>query len=71
MYLALQRDKIHYTSNFMRVWNEGATLLLFAIIFLAILKTSFDWIYGLIGLVGLGVVLMLGIRLYKRVRNKN
>ena len=55
----------------MRLWNEGATLLLFAIVFLAILKTSFDWVYGLVGLIGLGIVLMLGIRLYKRMRNQN
>ena len=55
----------------MRMWNEGATLLLFAIVFLAILKTSFDWVYGLVGLIVLGIVLMLGIRLYKRMRNQN
>jgi len=71
MYLALQNDNVRYSSNFMRLWNEGATLLLFAIVFLAILKTSFDWVYGLVGLIGLGIVLMLGIRLYKRMRNHN
>ena len=71
MYRALQNDNVRYSSNFMRLWNEGATLLLFAIVFLAILKTSFDWIYGLVGLIALGIVLMLGIRLYKRMRNQN
>ena len=71
MYRALQNDNVRYSSNFMRLWNEGATLLLFAIVFLAILKTSFDWVYGLVGLIGLGIVLMLGIRLYKRMRNQN
>ena len=71
IYRALQNDNVRYSSNFMRLWNEGATLLLFAIVFLAILKTSFDWIYGLVGLIALGIVLMLGIRLYKRMRNQN
>ena len=71
IYRALQNDNVRYSSNFMRIWNEGATLLLFAIVFLAILKTSFDWVYGLVGLIVLGIVLMLGIRLYKRMRNQN
>ena len=54
----------------MRIWNEGATLLLFAIVFLAILKNSFHWIFGVVGILLLGVLLMLGIRLYKRLRKK-
>ena len=40
MFLQLQRDEIKYSSNFMRIWNEGATLFLFAIIFLAIVKSA-------------------------------
>jgi putative membrane protein len=52
----------------MRVWNEGATLLLFAIVFLVILKSSFHWIFGVLSLVGLAVLLMLGIKLYQKVR---
>lgn len=69
MYKAFQQDIIKYSSNFMRLWNEGATLLLFAIVFLVILKNTLNMVYGLIGLVGLAVVLMLGIRLYKATRN--
>ena len=52
----------------MRVWNEGATLLLFAIVFLVVLKSSFHWIFGVLSLVGLAVSLMLGIKLYQKVR---
>lgn len=69
MYKAFQQDIIKYSSNFMRFWNEGATLLLFAIVFLVILKNTLNMVFGLIGLVGLAVVLMLGIRLYKATRN--
>jgi putative membrane protein len=69
MYKAFQQDIIKYSSNFMRLWNEGATLLLFAIVFLVILKNTLNMVFGLIGLVGLAVVLMLGIRLYKATRN--
>lgn len=71
IYLQLQRDEIKYTSNFMRIWNEGATLVLFAVTFLVILKGTFNWIFGLVGLIVLGFLLMLGIRLYKRIRDKN
>ncbi len=67
----LQRDVIKYSTNFMRIWNEGATLILFAVIFLAVLKDARNWVYGLIGLVGLAVLLMLGIKLYKRIRDRN
>ncbi|MEJ2162829.1 MAG: CopD family protein [Robiginitalea sp.] len=68
MFLRFQRGDFSYTSHFMRIWNEGATLILFAVVFLAILKSSFQWVYGLLGLIGLAIFLMLGIRLYKRIR---
>ena len=68
IYRAFQRDEITYSSMFMRLWNEGATLLLFAIVFLVILKSSLHWIFGVLSLFGLGILLMLGIRLYQRIR---
>lgn len=67
----LQRDEVKYTSKFMRIWNEGSTLILFAVVFLVILKNAFNWIYGVIGIFVLALLLMLGIRLYKRIRDKN
>lgn len=66
----MQGDEFPYSSNFMRIWNEGATLILFAIVFLAILKNSFHWIFGVVGILILGVLLILGIRLYKILRKK-
>jgi len=71
IYLQLQRDEIKYTSNFMRIYNEGATVILFAVTFLVILKGTFSWIFGVLGIIVLGILLMLGIRLYKRIRDKN
>ncbi len=71
MFKQLQRDEIRYTSNFMRIWNEVATLVLFAVTFLVILKNAFNWIFGVVGIFVLGILLMLGIRLYKRIRDKN
>ncbi len=70
-YKQLQRDEVKVTSNFMRIWNEGATFILFAVVFLVILKSSINWIYGVVGIIVLGILLMLGFRLYKNIRAKN
>lgn len=67
----LQRDEVKYSSNYMRIWNEGATLILFAVVFLVGLKSAFNWIFGVVGIIVLGILLMLGIKLYKRIRNKD
>ena len=66
----LQRDEVRHTTNYMRLWNEGATLILFAVVFLAILKNAVNWIYGVIGIFALSIILMLGFKMYKRIRNK-
>ena len=55
----------------MRLWNEGATIILFAVVFLAVTKSAVNWLYGLFGLLGLAVLLMLGIRLYRKIQEKN
>lgn len=67
----LQKDEVRYTSKFMRIWNEGATIVLFAVVFLVILKDSLNWIFGVVGLMVLAILLMLGIKWYKKVREKN
>jgi len=67
-FLKLQKDQNTCSSNYMRIWNEGASLLLFAIVFLIILKDTLHWIAGFLGIVGLTLVLLLGIRLYKTIR---
>ncbi|MGB1211301.1 MAG: CopD family protein [Lacinutrix venerupis] len=67
----LQKGIVKKTSNFMRLWNEGATFILFAVIFLVLLKSAFNWIFGVIGIFILGILLMLGFKLYKSIRKKN
>jgi protoporphyrinogen IX oxidase len=65
-----QLGVVKYTSNQLRIYNEVATLFLFAIVFLVVLKDSFSWVYGLLILSALVLVLMAGIKIYKRVREK-
>jgi len=66
----LQNDVVKHSSNFMRLFNEGATMLLFAIVFLVVLKNAVNWIYGFIGIILFGVLLMLGYKMYKRIRER-
>ncbi len=55
-----------WTAKGLRVFNEGATMLMVAIVCLAVFKTSLSALAGVLILLGLGVSLMLGIRLYGR-----
>jgi putative membrane protein len=59
-----------WTSTQLRIWNEVATIFLFAIVFLAVLKNAVNWIYGVLGIVLLSIILMLAVKLYKRIREK-
>ncbi|TDI80521.1 MAG: CopD family protein, partial [Bacteroidetes bacterium] len=60
-----------HSSNFMRLFNEGSIILLFAIVFLAVLKNAVNWIYGTVGIILFSVLIMLGYKFYKRIREKN
>lgn len=67
----MQNDLIKWTSNQMRLWNEGTTLILFSVIFLVIVRDAINWIFGVLGIFLLVAMLMLGIKIYKRIRSKN
>ena len=67
----LQADQLVYTPQWMRLWNEGATVLLFAIVFAVILRNAFDALYALAGLIVLVVFLMWGIKAYKNYRARH
>ncbi|TYP76250.1 CopD family protein [Aquimarina intermedia] len=71
LYKQLQQDIVKWSSNQMRLWNEGSTLILFSVIFLVIVRDAVNWIYGVIGIFSLAIMLMLGIKIYKRIREKN
>ena len=71
LFLQLQRDLFKWSSYQLRLWNEGSTLILFSVVFLVMIRDAFDWIYGLISLMLLALLLMLGIRIYRVVRNRD
>lgn len=70
LFLKMQRGASSLKPSQLRIWNEVATLLLFALVFLAVLKNALRWIWGMIGLILLGAALMLGIALYKKFRSQ-
>jgi putative membrane protein len=70
IYSQLQKDIIKYSAFKLRIWNEVATIILFAVVFLVTLKSAINWIWGVVGILLFGVLLMLGIRLYKKIKEK-
>ena len=66
----LQNNEVRNSSNFYRIWNEGATIILFAVVFLVILKSAINWIFGVIGIFIFSILIMLGFKMYKRIREK-
>ena len=66
----LQKNEVKQSSNFFRIWNEGATIILFAVVFLIILKNAINWIYGVVGIFVFSIVIMMGFKFYKKIREK-
>ncbi len=67
----LQNSIAKYSSMQLRVFNEVSTLILFAVVFLIVLKNELSWVWGILGLISFAIILMVAIRLYKRIREKN
>ena len=71
IFVQQQNGIVKFTSFRLRIWNEVATILLFAIVFLVVLKSAISWVWGVVGIVLFGILMMLGIKLYKNIRKKN
>jgi protoporphyrinogen IX oxidase len=70
LYKQQAAGSFRYSSQKLRLWNEIATIFLVPIVMLATVKSSLSWLWGLAGLVGLIVVLMSAIKIYKIIRNR-
>lgn len=66
----LQNNVCKYSAFQLRLWNEVATIILFAVVFLVVLKNTINWIWGVVGILLVSVLLMLMVKLYKRIRAK-
>jgi protoporphyrinogen IX oxidase len=68
IFLMQKRGTSKLSSLKLRVINEISTLFLVSIVFLVVMKDSLSFIYALLGLICLGLVLMISIRVYKHIR---
>lgn len=66
----VENGTLKKTNSFFRIWNEGATIILFSVVFLVILKNAFNWIFGVIGIVVFSMLLMMGYKFYKKIRER-
>lgn len=71
VYKQFKSGIVKYSSNQMRMWNEVSTIFLVAIVFLVVLKNVLSMGIGLLGLLILIVLLMAGITLYRRTRERS
>lgn len=67
----LQNDVVKHSSNYMRLFNEGATIVLFAVIFLVNFRYTMDWLWGTVGLIVVSLLIMVGFKVYKKIREQN
>lgn len=67
----LRNGIFKWKSNGLRLWNEVATLALVAIVFLVEMQNSMTWLKGTLGFFGTAIALMIGIKIYKRSRQKS
>ena len=70
MFNQITKGYLKVSAYKLRIWNEVATVILIACVFLVILKSTLGWIWGVIGIVGVSILLMLGIKFYKKIREK-
>ena len=66
----LARNEFVMSSAKFRMYNEIATLLLLAIVLLAVYKSRTDFLIAFLSLIAFGISLMIGIKAYKRYREQ-
>jgi putative membrane protein len=69
--LAFRAHRFILSGNQLRLFNEIATILLVAVVFLVVAKNTLDWVYGLIGFVAFAVLIMSAVKIVKRIRTKS
>jgi protoporphyrinogen IX oxidase len=70
--LKRQQQRIFKNTSFqLRLFNELATVLLVAIVFLVVIKSSSGLLWGLLGLLAFAGTMMIAVLLYKKARAKN
>jgi putative membrane protein len=67
----LRKGVVRYSSQQLRFWNEVSTLFLISIVFIIVLKNALSVVWGLAGLAGVTLLIIIGMRLYKKYRKNS
>jgi putative membrane protein len=70
VYKRIQTDPLTYSSTRLRLLNEVPTVILIAVVFLVVMKSSFHWIYGALGILGVAGIITGAVYYYKRKRQQ-
>ena len=65
----IQKGEFVHSSKRLRLWNELATFFLVSIVFLVVLKSNINWIYGTIGFFAFGTLLYLAVKIVQNIRS--
>lgn len=71
IYKQLQLGVVKYSSTQLRIFNEIATVILVSVVFIIVLKHDLNWLKGTIGFILFSVLLMIAVKIYKKIREKN
>ena len=66
MLKGIREHPLSYTSVGMRMMNEVPTVILIAVVFLVVMKSAFSWIWGTVGILGTGVLLMVVVKMLRK-----
>lgn len=66
--LQFRKKNFVHSGSFLRLFNEIATILLVAVVFLVVGKNSLDWVYALIGFTLFAILIMFAVKLAKKWR---
>ncbi len=67
--LQFRKKNFIHSGPFLRLFNEIATILLVAVVFLVVGKNSLDWVYALIGFILFAILIMLAVKIVKKLRS--
>ncbi len=68
IFKSYQKNIIRFSGLKMRLWNEVATLFLFSIVFIVVVKDTSLWIKGLLSLLFFSLLMFAAVKLYKKIR---
>ncbi|MEO8067158.1 MAG: CopD family protein [Flavobacteriales bacterium] len=71
LFARIRTNRLRWGSLALRLWNEGATVFLFAVVFLVMLRHRLGTVWGLLGALLLGVALMIAVMMYRKKRQGN